>query len=192
MTSALLPRMLAAIKDEDLDIVVGSRYVAGGGVGEWDRRRVAMSGIATRLARLVVAADLTDPMSGFFMLSPAGVRARGAGASRGRASRSCSISSPRRPVAYRFKEMPYVFRQRLHGESKLDTLVVWEYLMLLLDKLVGRYVPVRFVSFAAIGGSGVVVHLATLDFGAKLFAFPAAQALATFVAMTSNFALNNP
>ena len=37
----LLPRMLAALKAERLDIVVGSRYVAGGGVGDWDKSRVA-------------------------------------------------------------------------------------------------------------------------------------------------------
>ena len=76
------------------------------------------------------------------------------------------------PTAYRFKEIPYVFGQRQHGESKLDSLVVWEYLMLLTDKLVGRYVPARFVSFAAIGGSGVVVHFTTLYLGLKLRLVP--------------------
>ncbi len=65
----LLPQMLAAIKTEDFDVVVGSRHAAGGGVGEWDRRRVAISGIAARLARLIISADLADPMSGFFMIS---------------------------------------------------------------------------------------------------------------------------
>jgi dolichol-phosphate mannosyltransferase len=95
------------------------------------------------------------------------------------------------PAAYRFKEIPYVFRQRQYGESKLDSLVVWEYMMLLLDKLVGRYVPVRFVFFAAIGTSGVAVHFLTLYFALKAVEFPIAQALATFVAMTSNFVLNN-
>ena len=186
----LLPRMLAAIKDEDLDVVVGSRHIAGGDVGEWDRRRVTISNIAARLARLVIAADLADPMSGFFMLSrPAFERAVRRLSGQGFKILLDLFAST--PVAYRFKEIPYVFGQRLHGESKLDSLVVWEYLMLLLDKLVGRYVPARFISFAAIGGLGVVVHFTTLYFGLKLFAFPAAQALATFVAMTSNFALNN-
>ena len=187
---SLLPQMLAAIKAEDLDVVIGSRHVAGGGVGDWDRRRVTISGFAARLARLIIAAELTDPMSGFFMLSrPAFERAVRRLSGQGFKILLDLFAST--PVAYRFKEIPYVFSQRQHGESKLDSLAIWEYLMLLLDKLFGRYVPVRFLSFAAIGGSGVVVHFLTLYFALKAVEFPVAQALATVVAMTSNFVLNN-
>jgi dolichol-phosphate mannosyltransferase len=187
---SLLPRMLATIKAEGLDVVIGSRHVAGGGVGDWDRSRVKISGFAARLARLIVAADLTDPMSGFFMLSrPAFERAVRHLSGQGFKILLDLFAST--PVPYQFKEIPYVFGRRQHGESKLDSLVVWEYLMLLLDKLVGRYVPARFVLFAAIGGSGVVVHFLTLYFGLKVTEFPVAQALATVVAMTTNFALNN-
>ena len=187
---SLLPQMLAAIKAEELDVVVGSRHVSGGGFGDWDRRRVTISGFATRLARLIIAADLTDPMSGFFMLSrPAFERAVRRLSGQGFKILLDLFAST--PVAYRFKEIPYVFGQRQHGESKLDSLVVWEYLMLLLDKLAGRYVPIRFVSFAAIGTSGVAVHFLTLYYSLKVVEFPIAQALATFVAMTSNFVLNN-
>ena len=187
---SLLPQMLAAIKAEDLDVVIGSRHVVGGGVGDWDRRRVTISGFAARLARLIIAAELTDPMSGFFMVSrPAFERAVRRLSGQGFKILLDLFAST--PVAYRFKEIPYVFSQRQHGESKLDSLAIWEYLMLLLDKLFGRYVPVRFVSFAAIGGSGVVVHFLTLYFALKAVEFPVAQALATVVAMTSNFVLNN-
>jgi dolichol-phosphate mannosyltransferase len=187
---SLLPQMLAAIKTEDLDVIIGSRHVAGGGVGDWDRRRVTISGFAARLARLINAAELTDPMSGFFMVSrPAFERAVRRLSGQGFKILLDLFAST--PVAYRFKEIPYVFSQRQHGESKLDSLAIWEYLMLLLDKLFGRYVPVRFVSFAAIGGSGVVVHFLTLYFALKAVDFPVAQALATVVAMTSNFVMNN-
>ncbi len=187
---SLLPQMLAAIKAEDLDVIIGSRHVAGGGVGDWDRRRVTISGFAARLARLIIAAELNDPMSGFFMVSrPAFERAVRRLSGQGFKILLDLFAST--PVAYRFKEIPYVFSQRQHGESKLDSLAIWEYLMLLLDKLFGRYVPVRFVSFAAIGGSGVVVHFLTLYFALKAVEFPVAQALATVVAMTSNFVLNN-
>ena len=187
---SLLPQMLAAIKAEGLDVIIGSRHVAGGGVGDWDRRRVTISGFAARLARLIIAAELTDPMSGFFMVSrPAFERAVRRLSGQGFKILLDLFAST--PVAYRFKEIPYVFSQRQHGESKLDSLAIWEYLMLLLDKLFVRYVPVRFVSFAAIGGSGVVVHFLTLYFALKAVEFPVAQALATVVAMTSNFVLNN-
>src|ERR1022692_1294155 len=65
----LLAPMFEVLKrDAKIDIVVGSRYVEGGGVGDWDRSRAGISRFATRLSHLVVPKDLTDPMSGFFML----------------------------------------------------------------------------------------------------------------------------
>jgi len=89
--------------------------------------------------------------------------------------------------------VPLTFRQRLHGESKLDTMVAWEYLMLLLQKLVGPAVPVRFLLFAIIGGLGVGTHLVTLWFATHVLftGFALAQSAATVVAMTGNFLLNN-
>jgi len=48
----LLPQMLSTMKADDLDVVVGSRHVAGGGTGTWNRYRAAISNFATRLARL--------------------------------------------------------------------------------------------------------------------------------------------
>ena len=91
------------------------------------------------------------------------------------------------------RELPYRFRERQHGESKLDTLVAWEYGMLLADKLFGKFIPVRFAVFGLIGGLGLLVHLATLwiALDGLGFEFAAAQATATVVAMTSNFFLNN-
>lgn len=90
-------------------------------------------------------------------------------------------------------EIPYHFRERQHGESKLDTLIAWEYGMLLADKTVGRFIPVRFALFALIGGLGLVIHLSVLWAGLNLLGagFRAAQTGATILAMTSNFFLNN-
>jgi dolichol-phosphate mannosyltransferase len=186
----LLPRMLATLKLDGLDIVVGSRYVAGGATGDWDKGRAVMSSIATRLARLVVAAEIADPMSGFFMLSRRAFE-RTARRLSGNGFKILLDLFASAPTPYRFKELPYVFGQRIHGESKLDSLVIWEYLMLLLDKRVGRWVPVRFVLFAAIGGSGVIVHLAALRLALIYLNFPVAQALGTVCAMTTNFLFNN-
>jgi dolichol-phosphate mannosyltransferase len=189
---ALLPAMLATLKAEKLDIVVGSRYVAGGGLGGLDRSRALISDFAGRLSRLVVKAELRDPMSGFFMMT----RPAFEGALRQLSGQGFKIlldifaSAPQRLA---FKELPYQFRSRLHGESKLDTLVAWEYVLLLLDKLVGHVVPVRFALFAVIGGSGLVVQLAALGIAYRMLDldFDLAQTLATLTAMTSNFFLNN-
>ncbi|HML11380.1 MAG TPA: glycosyltransferase family 2 protein [Stellaceae bacterium] len=187
---ALLPRMFEKIKAERLDIVVASRYVAEGSLGNFEASRVAISGFATKLSRLVVKARLSDPMSGFFMIE----RAAFDSAVRRLSGQGFKIlldlfASTPRPFA--FAELPLHFRERLHGESKLDTLVAWEYLMLLLQKLLGPAVPVRFLLFSLIGGLGVGVHLATLWTMLHVAAFPTAQATATMVAMTFNFLLNN-
>lgn len=188
----LLPEMLATLKAGEVDIVVGSRYTAGGSLGGWGETRAAISRFATRLSRLVVKAELTDPMSGFFMLRR-DVLAKSVhrlSAIGFKILVDLFASSPR---ILRFKELPYEFRTRRAGESKLDSQVVWDYLMLLADKLFGRFIPVRFFSFAIIGGSGIVIHLLTVALLFRMlgYDFVPSQTVATLVAMTSNFVLNN-
>lgn len=186
----LLPAMLATIKDADLDVVIGSRYITGGDTSGLEGRRAAMSHLAARLARLLVSADLTDPMSGFFIIRRSAFD-RSVRRLSGQGFKVLLDLFASAPTPYRFQELPYSFRRRLHGESKLDSLVVWEYLTLLLDKLVGQWLPVRFVLFAAVGASGLIIHLATLRFSLAVLDFVGAQALATVAAMTSNFFINN-
>jgi dolichol-phosphate mannosyltransferase len=188
----LLPEMLRELESGAADLVIGSRYTAGGGIGDWSSNRARMSGVATRLARMILRAEIADPLSGFFMcrreVFEAAVRQMsGQGF---KVLLDLLASSPRPP---RITELPYSFRERRHGESKLDAMVAWEYGMLLADKLVGRFIPVRFALFALVGGLGLLVHLASLwiVFDVLGLAFAAAQAIATMVAMTSNFVLNN-
>ncbi len=189
---SLLPEMLAILEQEDIDIVVGSRYIAGGGVGDWDESRVNISRLATRLSRMVIRQKLTDPMSGFFMIRREAFqnvvrKLSGVGF---KILLDIFASSPE---LSRFRELPYKFRNREAGVSKLDNRVAWEYGMLLLDKLVGHIVPVRFVSFTMVGGLGMLIHLAVQAVFLKGlgFEFVISQAIATLVAMTFNFALNN-
>ncbi len=188
----LLATMLKTIKEEDLDIVSGSRYVEGGGLGDWHASRAKISKLATRLSRAVLHADLTDPMSGFFMIRRSTFEKR---------MRNLSgigfkilldiFASSKEPLRYR--ELPYEFRSRQAGESKLDSQAAWEYFMLLLDKLIGHIIPVRFVAFTLVGGVGLVIHMFTvwfmLNYMNKEFAI--AQTTATLIAMTSNYAMNN-
>jgi len=93
----------------------------------------------------------------------------------------------------RLAEVPYAFRLREHGDSKLDAAVSLEYLYLLLDKLIGHLVPLRFAMYALVGAAGVVLHLATLGglYLNHVFSFQVAQIAATTVAMTFNFLVNN-
>jgi dolichol-phosphate mannosyltransferase len=189
---AILPQMLAVLRGEKVDLVVGSRYVAGGGVGEWDATRANISNMATRLGRLVLKADIADPMSGFFMMR----REAFDGAVRNLSAMGFKIlvdllaSSP---TPLRIKELPYHFRPRVAGESKLDTQVVWEFLMLLADKMVGHIIPIRFMLFSIIGVIGLGAHLVVLWLALNLvhLDFPIGQGLATATAMVGNFTLNN-
>jgi dolichol-phosphate mannosyltransferase len=187
----LLQQMLRVLTDEQVDIVVGSRYKDGErteGLNPW-RKWVSRTG--GRIARLVLKADLTDPMSGFFVMSRAAFDACMPALSQQGFKILLDIfaSSPR-PL--RYVEVPCGFNPRQHGESKLDTMAAWEFGVLIIDKLLGRYLPTRFVIFAAVGATGIVAHLATLGvMGAAGFGFQPAQATAVFAAMTWNFVLDN-
>lgn len=189
---ALLPRMIEILRSEGVDVVIGSRYAAGGGLGEWAGSRAWISRIGTMAARLICRQDISDPLSGFFMCR----RDVFEGAVRRLSGQGFKIlldllaSSPQ-PL--RVRELPFEFRTRQHGESKLDTLVAWEYFALLADKLFGHIVPIRFALFALIGVIGLAVHMSILWGGLTFMAlgFGAAQSVATLVAMTSNFFLNN-
>jgi dolichol-phosphate mannosyltransferase len=188
----VLPRMLEALRQDELDIVVGTRFAAGGGVGTFSRPRLLLSRFGRLLSRMVSRADLSDPMSGFFVLRRAFFdetvrRLSGQGF---KILLDLLASSPR-PV--RLAEMPYQFRPRHSGESKLDATVVLEYVVLLIDKLLGVSLPARFVIFSLVGLFGVLVHLLVLALAFKLLQVPfyGAQAIATFTAMTVNFNLNN-
>jgi dolichol-phosphate mannosyltransferase len=188
----LLPRMLERIRAGDLDIVVGSRYCAGGSLGELDSSRAAMSRFATAISRLIVTADLTDPMSGFFMIRRDAFQRTVRNLS-GEGYKILLDLFASSPTPMRFVELSYTFRNRLAGESKLDSAVMWEYLMLIVDKRLGHLLPARFIMFSLVGASGVGVHLATLWAFHRLAGvdFNVSQTLATFVAMTSNYWLNN-
>ena len=197
----ILRTMLARIRQGDVDLVVGSRYVEGGGMGDWNKRRIAMSQFATMLANKLTKTAIGDPMSGFFMLRREAFMASLPGLSSVGFKILLDIAASA-PTPLRVAEVPFTFRTRQHGESKLDGLVLWEYLQLLLDKALGHVIPIRLVSFALVGGSGVVVHFLVLSvvlqtllavFGSageeRWFAI--AQGVATLVATSSNFFLNN-
>ena len=188
----LLPQMIAALDSGAAEIAIGSRYVAGGGVGEWDRGRARISRLATRLAGIICKTDVADPMSGFFMCRRE-VFERAFRRMSGQGFKILLDLLASSPAPVRVVELPYVFRSRRYGESKLDALVAFEYAMLLADKLVGRVVPIRFLLFASVGGLGLVVNLAVLWGCLNLLGigFALSQAVATLVAMTSNFFLNN-
>ena len=189
---SILPAMLHELRSRNLDIVVGSRYVAGGGTGDWAENRKTISRIASRMAKGLVPEDLRDPMSGFFAVRSEALR----DAARRLSGYGYKILldlfvSAGRPL--RFAEVPYTFKPRVHGQSKLDSLVAWEYLMLLVDKRIGHIIAPRLLFFLLVGGSGVALHYLVLStlYLALAVPFAVAQLAGTVLSMTSNFFLNN-
>lgn len=201
---ALLPDMLKAVESGDYDLAYASRFAEGASTEAWGRPdRVKASNFANRIANKVTGVELTDPMSGYFMLRSDVLR--------GDAHRLSGVgfkilldilATVDRPL--RIKEVPLQFAARAEGESKLDRTVVFEFLIGLYDKWLGQIIPTRFALFGTIGAMGVVVHMAVLAVVLNFFdaqflvshypketAFIFGQSTAAVVAMTFNFILNN-
>jgi dolichol-phosphate mannosyltransferase len=188
-----LPEMLAALRTGRYDLAVGSRHVAGGDdAGLANRWRHILSDGGMKMAQYFLPVRLTDPMSGFFML-PRPLFETLAASLTGQGFKILLDLALSSPAPLRVVEVPFVFHERVAGESKLDALVLAQFVGLLLDKVFGGLLPLRFISFALVGALGVLVHLVVLTAALKLLGlhFEAAQAVATVVAMVFNFQLNN-
>lgn len=186
-----LPAMLAAVA-QGADIAVGSRHVAGGdSTGLSSPLRVRLSETGIKIAQMVTKTPISDPMSGFFLLrremfEDLASRLTGQGF---KILLDLILASPRR---LKIAEIAYKFRPRAAGESKLDVLVLAQFIGLILDKALHGVVPLRFISFALVGIIGVVVNLAVLQLARSLGVdFGWGQTIGTVVAMVVNFQLNN-
>ena len=188
-----LPVMLAALQSHAYDIAVASRHVEGGdSAGLSSRFRHYLSDGGIKLAQTLLPVRLTDPMSGFFMLPRPLFEelAKGLNGQGFKILVDLVLSSP---APLRVLEVPARFRERTAGESKMDALVLIQFGGLLLDKVFGGYLPLRFFSFALVGALGVVVHLFILGLVRHFspLGFETEQTIATLVAMIFNFQLNN-
>jgi len=188
----LLPRMLDILKREQTDLVVASRYLASGAADGLSTRRRVLSRVGAWLARMLLKSDITDPVSGFFMMRSE-VADKAAARLSGVGTKILIDLLASAPEPLSVVELPYRFRGRNSGSSKLDWFTVLEYLALLAEKVSGGYLPSKFLLFGAVGASGMVVHLvvlrlllATADAG-----FVGAQSTATATAMVWNYFLNN-
>jgi dolichol-phosphate mannosyltransferase len=188
----LLPKMLSTIKEKNVDFVVGSRYMQGGSLGEWGAARRFVSKAATKLGLFVLRMDLTDPMSGFFVVRRAFFETVVRKLS-GKGFKILVDIVSSAPKGTQFAELPFTFRTRNEGESKLGTLVAWDYFFLIAEKSLGRFIPIRFLMFVLVGSIGAAAHVLALGLLMKQagIGFLRSQAIATLIAMTVNFTLNN-
>ena len=188
----VLPRMLTALRSGQVDLAIGSRILSNAGatkglspVRKWGSR------LANWLARKVLRTDVSDPVSGLFMIRREFIdRVAPRLSNQGFKVLFDIIAS--QPVPPRIVEFPYEFAERQSGASKMDGRVIIDYLGLILAKYTGNFLPPRAVMFFLVGFSGLVVHMAVLYAcrGGGL-AFLPGQLIAATTAMTSNFLINN-
>jgi dolichol-phosphate mannosyltransferase len=187
---SILPAMLSKLKADHLDLVIGTRNTAGGSMGSFSSSRVRLSNLGRRLSALVSHADISDPMAGYFVVSRAYLN---------EVVRSLSgigfkvlldlLASSSRPV--RFAEVGYTFRTRSFGESKLTAGTCLEYVELILDKLIGSWIPVRYAFFGFVGAVGMLSQaLLVYSFLYKL-PLITSQAASSIAVMILNYLLNN-
>jgi dolichol-phosphate mannosyltransferase len=183
-----IPKMLDALRSEKTEMVMGSRYVPGGSTDNdwgWYRR------LNSNLGR-VLAFPLTkvrDSGAGFFMMRrPVFMRATNLNPIGYKAALELMVKSHVTEVV----EVPIHFTDRRIGESKMDFKVQWQYLVhlkRLYDYRFGRWS--QFLQFCLVGASGAVIDLFTYALLMKLgLVIGFARALAIWMALTWNFALN--
>jgi dolichol-phosphate mannosyltransferase len=189
--ATILGTMTLKALDAGADLVVATRYAKDGGTGDWNFFRKLLSRIATLMSRLVMRTRVSDPMSGYFLVTAKAFAAVSQQVNQRGFKILLEILARSPPLAA--QEVPYVFTPRLHGESKLDSGVGIAYLRALYDLSFGKVIPLRFLLYCMVGASGVVVNLGVLWLLRGYFKFDQHTSLLAAIATSilSNYLLNN-
>lgn len=153
---SVLPAMLEEVRSDRADVCVGSRSTAGGGYGDWASSRRFVSWVATVVARLLLRVPVSDPMSGFFVISrrvynraAPGINPRGF---------KVLLEFIGRDHDLRVTEVGYEFANRVHGETKLNRSVIRSYLLAVAELRLGRQVDPVFLLYVLVGVVGLGVN----------------------------------
>ncbi|MEM1105057.1 MAG: glycosyltransferase family 2 protein [Pseudomonadota bacterium] len=193
---SVLPDMYRRVRQGEADVVSASRFLTEDGAdGLSSQTRVAISNNGIRLSNWVFNLEMTDPLTGFFVVRRDVVRRALPDLSElgFKVLMDIIISAEPRP---KVAEVPFKFRERVHGESKLDNRVMYEFFLFFIEKKISSILPLpaRFLSFAFINSIGILVHLAVLFPMMVVLgegSFINAQIVATLVAMGFNYTVNN-
>jgi dolichol-phosphate mannosyltransferase len=188
----LLVPMLEALRAGRADVAVASRYLYGGSAAGLSKQRSRVSRGSNAIVRLLLGIELTDPMSGHFMIR----REAFEGIAPALSSQGFKILLDILATArgsLRTMELPSAFRERQHGESKLDSKIALDFAALVTAKLTHDAVSARFLLFCLVGFTGLGIHLSILSalLMSSDVSFGVAQAFATVGAIAWNFVLNN-
>lgn len=131
-------------------IAVASRYVPGGGTGQWNARRTFMSRVVTRIVVLLCHLSVRDPMSGFFAIDRALFERVAPDLQRLKGFKILFDLLMRVPRETPVTEVPYTFAPRVAGRSKLSLTVQWDFLRSLGDVFIDRWARGVWVFFLAL------------------------------------------
>ena len=124
---AILPRMFAVMRETNADVVIGSRYIEGGGTRNWPTSRLLMSRAACLAA--IGLTPVRDATSGLFLVRRD--LARGVDIKAGGFKICLELLVRGRPSSV--VEVPYIFENRTAGESKMNLKEALGYLVQLRD-----------------------------------------------------------
>ena len=188
----LLVPMLEALRTGRADVAVASRYLYGGSAAGLSKQRSRVSRGSNAIVRLLLGIELTDPMSGHFMIRREAFEAIAPALSSQGFKILLDILATARG-SLRTIELPSAFRERQHGESKLDSKIALDFAALVTAKLTHDAVSARFLLFCLVGFTGLGIHLSILSalLMSSDVSFGVAQAFATVGAIAWNFVLNN-
>lgn len=187
----ILPAMLHKLRVRALDIVIATRNAEGGSMGSFSAKRVLLSKLGQQLSKSISQCELSDPMSGFFMLRRTFFLSIVHHLHGGGFKILLDIlASATRPV--QLAEIGYCFKQRRFGSSKLDVNIAFEYLSMVLNKISKGLISTRFLAFMLIGFLGFMTHFTVLVllFDGIHLSFVDSQATAAAISVIASFMLN--
>ncbi len=187
----IIKQMLKKIKSNDF--VNASRFMKGGGVQDWSKKRVFMSKFASLMSKPVLSSKITDPMSGFFMTKKKifNIVKKDLLGKGYKIFLEIIFATEIQKGKVFIEEVPYSFRTRKLGESKINYKVIKEYLYMLIYFGFKKYS--RLLKFLLVGFTGVLVNTSILWLLTdKLGIFYIISGIiSTESAIISNFLLNN-
>ncbi len=186
---------IETLHQQGLDLVIGSRFHPQAAIHGLSSRRERSSCWANRFARYSLPkpySHITDYMSGFFALQ---------------LDQTIPLLRSVDVNGFKFlyellavskghiqvEEIPLCFRPRIHGSSKLDLAIAWDFLLSILHSISFRILPRRAISFGLVGISGVAVQILLCQILTSLLgiSFERALPFGVIIAATSNYLINN-
>lgn len=191
----ILPELYRRVAEGEADIASASRFLedhASEGLANDTRLQISHTGISA--ANKFFGLHLTDPLTGFFAMRRADLE-RTAPDLSGLGFKILLDLITSMDPAPRVSEVPFRFRPRVAGESKLDHRVMYDFGLFFLERSVSRVVPIpgTWLSLAVVSALGVVIHLALIVPAVSVLGVPfiPAQLAATLVSLFATFSMNN-